>query len=84
MTSTAPGLPPDSPPDTSPNACRCPLCGGPNGCTPATTGQWTADCWCTTVRIEAAVLARVPAAQAGRACVCRACAAGQGALESRY
>lgn len=60
-------------------ACHCPLCGGPNGCAPAASGTFDSPCWCTTVEIPAAVLTRVPAAQRGQACICRACAeAGAG------
>ena len=55
-------------------ATGCPLCGGPNGCAPAVSGSFDSPCWCTTLRIPAEVLARVPAAQRGLACICRACA----------
>ena len=55
---------------------RCPLCGGPNGCAPAACGRFEVDCWCRAVRIEAAVLARVPEAARGLECLCRACATG--------
>jgi Cysteine-rich CWC len=55
-------------------ATGCPLCGGPNGCAPAVSGSFDSPCWCTTVRIPAEVLARVPVAQRGLACICRACA----------
>lgn len=55
-------------------ATDCPLCGGPNGCAPAVSGSFDSPCWCTTVQIPAEVLARVPAAQRGQACICRACA----------
>ncbi|MDZ7858232.1 cysteine-rich CWC family protein [Sphaerotilus sp.] len=60
-------------------ACHCPLCGGPNGCAPALSGTFDSPCWCTTVEMPAKVLARLPAAQRGQACICRACAeAGAG------
>jgi len=55
-------------------ATGCPLCGGPNGCVPAVSGSFDGPCWCTSVRIPAEVLARIPAAQRGLACVCRTCA----------
>jgi len=55
-------------------AVQCPLCGGPNGCMPAQTGCFESSCWCRDVRFDASVLARVPQAQRGLACVCRACA----------
>ncbi|MEX8518918.1 MAG: cysteine-rich CWC family protein [Leptothrix sp. (in: b-proteobacteria)] len=58
-------------------AHRCPLCGGPNGCAPAQAGRFDVACWCTTTRIPAEVLARIPAEQRGLACVCQRCASGQ-------
>ena len=57
-------------------ATACPLCGGPSGCAPAVSGSFDSPCWCTTVRIPAEVLVRIPAAQRGLACVCRQCALG--------
>ena len=65
-------------PATPLQATACPLCGGPNGCAPAVSGTFDSPCWCTTVRIPAEVLAHIPAAQRGLACVCRACAEGSG------
>lgn len=59
---------------TSADARRCPLCGGLNQCAVATTGELTTDCWCRTARIAPEVLARIPAEQRLRACVCPACA----------
>ncbi|MBI3369951.1 MAG: cysteine-rich CWC family protein [Burkholderiales bacterium] len=57
-------------------ASTCPLCGGPNGCTPAQSGRFDGPaCWCQDARFSAELLARVPAAQQGRACICAACAA---------
>jgi hypothetical protein len=53
---------------------RCPLCGGPNACAAAEAGRFDVPCWCAQVRFEPTLLARVPAEQQGRACVCRACA----------
>jgi hypothetical protein len=53
---------------------RCPLCGGPNGCAPAREGSFDTPCWCRDVTFSADLLARVPAAQAGRACICPRCA----------
>lgn len=55
---------------------RCPLCGGPNGCAAAAAGRFDVPCWCAEVRFTPALLAQVPAAQQGRACVCPACAQG--------
>ncbi|MGE5450276.1 MAG: cysteine-rich CWC family protein [Acidobacteriota bacterium] len=55
----------------------CPLCGGPNGCEPARTGQPDAPCWCTTATFSPELLAQVPAELVGRACICARCAAAQ-------
>lgn len=54
--------------------CRCPLCGGPNGCAPARVGSFDAPCWCCTVTFSADLLARVPPELAGKACICQTCA----------
>ncbi|WPB57229.1 cysteine-rich CWC family protein [Xylophilus sp. GOD-11R] len=60
-------------------AAVCPLCGRLNGCAqpganPAACAS-RLDCWCRTSRIAPAVLARIPAAERGLACICKACAA---------
>lgn len=54
----------------------CPLCGGPNGCEPAATGSFDVPCWCVTVKVDPAVLARIPGTMRGEACLCRSCATG--------
>ncbi len=59
------------------DACRCPLCGQPNGCAlerARASGQAQPPCWCTQVVFPADLLARVPPAAQGRACLCAACA----------
>ena len=60
---------------------RCPLCGEPNACALAADGSASA-CWCAAESFDAALLARLPAESAGRACICRRCqraaAAGAG------
>ncbi len=69
-----------SPASSSPSSPRpahaCPLCGQANGCAAARTGSFDTPCWCTEVRFNPALLARVPASQQGKACICRACAEG--------
>jgi hypothetical protein len=55
----------------------CPLCGGPNGCAPAACGRFEVECWCSRTRIAADVLARIPAEQRLRACVCARCAGAE-------
>lgn len=55
-------------------AAVCPLCGGPNGCAIA-EGRAATSCWCMSAAIGEDVLARVPDALQGKACICAACAA---------
>jgi prepilin-type N-terminal cleavage/methylation domain-containing protein/prepilin-type processing-associated H-X9-DG protein len=55
------------------NPSQCPLCGQPNGCQLCLPGAGKGPCWCSTVKIPAALLARVPEILRGRACVCRSC-----------
>ncbi|MEO6747714.1 MAG: cysteine-rich CWC family protein [Caldimonas sp.] len=55
-------------------APTCPLCGGPNACRPAQTGSFDGPCWCQSTAIEPALLARVPPALRGTACICARCA----------
>jgi hypothetical protein len=61
---------------------RCPLCGQPNACARAAApGGSEVECWCTALRFDAALLARVPASSARRACICLRCQrAAAGAL----
>jgi hypothetical protein len=57
---------------------RCPLCGHPNRCAMETqqrTGIAQAECWCTRIDFSRELLARLPAAARGAACICPACAA---------
>ncbi len=59
------------------DACRCPLCGQPNGCAQEqarASGQAQPPCWCTTVTFAPELLARVPPEARGLACICAACA----------
>jgi hypothetical protein len=53
----------------------CPLCGKPNDCAAACSGDLAAPCWCRDATFTPALLARVPADARGRACICAACAA---------
>ncbi|WP_326540036.1 cysteine-rich CWC family protein [Pseudorhodoferax sp.] len=66
------------PPPPVPDAGRCPLCGEPSACVMAACGDaaLAADCWCMRTRIAPEVLARVPEASRGLACVCARCAQG--------
>jgi Cysteine-rich CWC len=61
-----------------PDPRRCPVCGEPNRCAmeqQRRTGQAQPPCWCTQARFTPELLARVPDAARGQACVCAACAA---------
>jgi hypothetical protein len=52
----------------------CPLCGQPNACAlAASPGVPAAECWCAALRFDDALLARIPAASVGRACICLRC-----------
>jgi hypothetical protein len=53
---------------------RCPLCNGPNHCAPARGGRFDLPCWCRDARFTPQLLAQVPAAQRGLACICARCA----------
>lgn len=56
---------------------RCPLCGGDNHCAPAQAGHFDVACWCRDATISREALARIPADQVRRACICPRCATGQ-------
>ena len=64
-------------------AFTCPLCGGPNGCAAAASGTFDVTCWCRDVKFAPDLLARVPEAQQGLACVCRRCAEAAGEKSPR-
>lgn len=69
-----PALPPVDP-------VLCPLCGAANQCAnelERATGMKQPPCWCTEVRFEAGLLARVPEHARRQACICRACAQAAG------
>jgi hypothetical protein len=51
----------------------CPLCGEPNECQLCTVAAYKGPCWCATVSIPDELLARVPAEQRNRACICKNC-----------
>ena len=53
----------------------CPLCGKGNGCAMAGGSDPDRPCWCMDVSFSDELLARVPPAARGRACICAACAA---------
>lgn len=59
------------------NPGNCPLCGGNNHCAAEKLppGEETAslDCWCFHASIPKELLARIPAEQRGKACVCGSC-----------
>ncbi|MEA3544963.1 MAG: cysteine-rich CWC family protein [Thermodesulfobacteriota bacterium] len=51
------------------NETICPLCQKDNGCMAHSNKR----CWCVDMTIPQALLDQVPAAQQGRACICRSC-----------
>jgi hypothetical protein len=55
-------------------AHRCPLCGGPNACAPAASGDLSTPCWCRHATFSSELLEQIPPDQRGLACVCAACA----------
>ena len=56
-------------------ADRCPLCGAGNACAMANGGSSANPCWCIGASFGPELLARVPPAARGLACICAACAA---------
>jgi len=54
-------------------ADHCPLCGQPNDCLRCTSAVDKDPCWCASVEIPAALLARVPPEFRNRNCICRQC-----------
>ncbi|MEC8652018.1 MAG: cysteine-rich CWC family protein [Planctomycetota bacterium] len=55
---------------------RCPLCGADNACAMARAGGDPAaceGCWCRDATIPESLIARVPGAARGRACICARC-----------
>lgn len=59
-------------PETSSPASLCPLCGQQNECA-IVAGRPAQACWCMAARIPAEVLAAIPPAARGTACVCPGC-----------
>lgn len=64
---------PSMTPQALPNH-TCPLCGGPNACAPAASGDLQTPCWCRQVKFAPELFERVPEAQKGQSCICEACA----------
>lgn len=63
--------------NTSAKANKCPLCGHINQCAmeiEREIGVKQAPCWCTAVKFDADLLARVPPEKRNLACICAACA----------
>ncbi len=57
----------------TPETRLCPLCRRPNHCGALSGAEGAKRCWCHDVKVPAALLARVPAEERGKACVCREC-----------
>lgn len=56
------------------SAQRCPACGQSNRCVLADPRTADQACWCFSLSIDPAVIAALPAAQRGVACLCPRCA----------
>ncbi|MEZ5739887.1 MAG: cysteine-rich CWC family protein [Burkholderiaceae bacterium] len=66
---TTPSVPP------APDPARCPLCGQHNQCAMQKKGpDESGPCWCVSTRFTPALLARLPPAALGKACICPRCA----------
>jgi hypothetical protein len=63
---------------TNLDPCRCPLCGNGNECGVAAGEK---NCWCFSQPVPRGVVQKLPAEARGVACVCRACAMSQNALD---
>ena len=52
---------------------RCPLCGGPNDCPLCSLTPHKGPCWCSSIDLSDALLARVPEDRRNQACICSRC-----------
>lgn len=58
----------------SKDAGHCPLCSGINRCSMTGGGGGEIErCWCWREKVPAALLARLPEADRGKACICQHC-----------
>ena len=55
------------------NPGACPLCGAANNCQLCSPAAHQGPCWCVTVEMPDALLARVPENFRNRACICKNC-----------
>jgi Cysteine-rich CWC len=65
-------------PHSTTDPTRCPLCGGDNRCAmevQKATGEPQPPCWCVTETFTPDLLARLPEAAQGQACICARCLA---------
>jgi hypothetical protein len=56
------------------SAQQCPACGQSNRCALADPRTADQPCWCFSLTIDPEVIAALPAAQRGVACLCQRCA----------
>lgn len=68
------------PASTQPNVC--PLCGGGNDCAMTRSDGNRSECWCMSVKIGPEILAKVPEASRGVACICARCTTRYGATRA--
>jgi hypothetical protein len=62
---------------TAIDATHCPICGELNRCAmeiEKTTGVKQEACWCVNMSFSEALMAQVPKALQGQACICAKCA----------
>jgi hypothetical protein len=52
---------------------NCPICGEANQCQLCTDSAYKGPCWCASVKIPAELLARVPAEDVNKSCICKRC-----------
>lgn len=57
-----------------PSEHTCPICGRPNECAMAKTGNPDAPCWCREVTINPDALTRARKIAGNKSCICKQCA----------
>lgn len=55
----------------------CPLCGQPNECAMAKTGNPDAPCWCREATIDPDAIAQARKTSGNKSCICKQCASSE-------
>lgn len=55
------------------DAAHCPMCGEANECQVCAVGAYKGPCWCASVTVPTELLARVPAEDVNKRCICKRC-----------